>query len=101
MLWDSDLYVGKLVDQLKQKGMYENTLIIYSADNGGTGEGINWPLRGTKHTNWCVRTLYAHAVPTLPVSPYTPFPSPFPPPLPSFLCLFFDLAPSGRTIACV
>ena len=52
MLWDADLYVGKLVDAVKAKDMWPNTLVFYSADNGGTGHGINWPLRGTKHTNW-------------------------------------------------
>jgi arylsulfatase A-like enzyme len=24
----------------------------YSADNGGRGDGINWPLRGEKRTNY-------------------------------------------------
>ena len=24
----------------------------YSADNGGTDRGSNWPLRGSKHSNW-------------------------------------------------
>ena len=52
MLWDSDVYIGAIVDSLKGKQMYEKTLIVYSADNGGTGEGKNYPLRGEKHTNW-------------------------------------------------
>lgn len=52
MLWDADLYVGKIVDLLKQRGMYDNTLIVYFSDNGGIGRGINYPLRGEKHTNW-------------------------------------------------
>ena len=62
MLWDSDVYVGAIVNLLKKKAMYENTLLVYSADNGagggpphlapGTGTGLNWPLRGEKHTNW-------------------------------------------------
>ena len=25
--------------------------IFYSADNGGTDRGSNWPLRGSKHSN--------------------------------------------------
>eukprot|EP00750_Incisomonas_marina_P008709 INCI1561.3.p1 GENE.INCI1561.3~~INCI1561.3.p1 ORF type:complete len:569 (-),score=75.29 INCI1561.3:29-1735(-) len=43
-----------IVDKLKEKGMYENTLIIFSTDNGGNlgGSGINYPLRGGKYTFW-------------------------------------------------
>ena len=52
MLWDADLYVGRLVDAVKARGMWTNSLVLYSADNGGTGDGINWPLRGTKHTKY-------------------------------------------------
>jgi arylsulfatase A-like enzyme len=46
MLWDADLYIGRLVALVKQRDMWENSVWIYSADNGGTGDGINWPLRG-------------------------------------------------------
>ena len=52
MLWRADLYVGQLVAALKARGMYENTLIVYSGDNGGVGNGVNFPLRGEKHSNW-------------------------------------------------
>eukprot|EP00927_Polykrikos_kofoidii_P056640 TRINITY_DN50730_c0_g1_i1.p1 TRINITY_DN50730_c0_g1~~TRINITY_DN50730_c0_g1_i1.p1 ORF type:complete len:602 (-),score=68.04 TRINITY_DN50730_c0_g1_i1:224-1951(-) len=52
MLADSDRWTGAIVDALKTKGMYDNTLIVYSADNGGTSSGNNHPLRGEKHTNW-------------------------------------------------
>jgi hypothetical protein len=52
MLWRADLYIGQLVSALKAKGLYDNTLIVYSADNGGVESGINFPLRGEKHTNW-------------------------------------------------
>lgn len=52
MLWRADLYVGQLVTLLKNKGMYDNTLIVYSADNGGVNLGNNYPLRGEKHSNW-------------------------------------------------
>ena len=48
MLWRADVYVGQLVALLKQKGMWNDTLIVYSADNGGVGDGINYPLRGEK-----------------------------------------------------
>lgn len=52
MLWDSDVYIGALVGLLKSKSMYANSVIVYTADNGGTGAGLNYPLRGEKHTNW-------------------------------------------------
>jgi arylsulfatase A-like enzyme len=52
MLWRADLYVGALYDLLQSKGMWANALVVYSADNGGVGGGINWPLRGEKHSSW-------------------------------------------------
>ena len=52
MLWDSDVYIGAIANALKAKGMYDHTLIVYSADNGGPGLGLNYPMRGEKHTNW-------------------------------------------------
>eukprot|EP00040_Diaphanoeca_grandis_P018827 m.99054 g.99054 ORF g.99054 m.99054 type:complete len:628 (+) comp27128_c0_seq1:456-2339(+) len=52
MLWAADIEVGKLVNLLKSKQMYGNTLIVYSADNGGTDDGTNFPKRGNKHTNF-------------------------------------------------
>jgi arylsulfatase A-like enzyme len=35
----TDVQVGRIIDYLKQSGQYENTLIIYAADNGASGEG--------------------------------------------------------------
>ena len=52
MLWRADVFIGQLVMLLKSKGMYDNTLIMYSSDNGGVVDGINFPLRGEKHSNW-------------------------------------------------
>eukprot|EP00045_Choanoeca_perplexa_P006606 m.57043 g.57043 ORF g.57043 m.57043 type:complete len:630 (+) comp13701_c0_seq3:2-1891(+) len=52
MLWDSDVYMGRLRAALEQKGMWDNTLIVFASDNGGVGSGINYPLRGEKHSNW-------------------------------------------------
>ena len=51
-----DRDVGRLIDLLKQKGIDENTLIIFTSDNGPHGEGghdyeffdSNGPLRGMK-----------------------------------------------------
>lgn len=65
MLNSADQYVQQLVDLLKNKGMWDNTLVVYTADNGGTADGgtypgpgptayggTNFPKRGNKHTNW-------------------------------------------------
>ena len=48
-----DEQVGKLVDKLKQEGLYENTLIIFTSDNGPTfNGGSDSPWSG----NWLHRT---------------------------------------------
>ena len=52
MLSSTDAALGGVVTALKAKGMWANAVIAYSADNGGTDRGSNWPLRGSKHSNW-------------------------------------------------
>jgi arylsulfatase B/arylsulfatase I/J len=49
-----DESIGKIVDKLTQVGQLENTLIIFTSDNGGRHDvgGINYPLRGEKATIW-------------------------------------------------
>eukprot|EP01060_Flectonema_neradi_P015829 TRINITY_DN22473_c0_g1_i1.p1 TRINITY_DN22473_c0_g1~~TRINITY_DN22473_c0_g1_i1.p1 ORF type:complete len:537 (+),score=95.68 TRINITY_DN22473_c0_g1_i1:45-1613(+) len=48
--------IGTMLEILMQRGMYENTLIMWSSDNGGAvhlGGGANvWPLRGGYLNNW-------------------------------------------------
>lgn len=45
--------VGRVVDKLKAKGLFENTLIVMSSDNGGPlPSGNNYPLKGGKFSNW-------------------------------------------------
>eukprot|EP00756_Hemistasia_phaeocysticola_P052303 Hpha_TRINITY_DN27519_c0_g1::TRINITY_DN27519_c0_g1_i1::g.86225::m.86225 len=61
MLTDVDRWVGAITNALKERSMWDNTLIVYTADNGGTQDpwgstkvwgGNNYPLRGAKHSNW-------------------------------------------------
>ena len=47
----ADNITGHVVDLLKKKGMWENTIFVVSADNGGAAcEGSNHPLKGSKGT---------------------------------------------------
>lgn len=53
MVESLDENIGKIIDVLKQKGLYENTIVVFTSDNGGlsTAEGsptINQPLRAGK-----------------------------------------------------
>ena len=47
----ADNVTGHVVDLLKKKGMWDNTIFIISADNGGAPcSGSNYPLKGCKGT---------------------------------------------------
>eukprot|EP01043_Picozoa_sp_COSAG02_P029133 COSAG02_NODE_1799_length_10896_cov_8.648421_13_plen_451_part_00 len=46
LVWRADVYIGEIVATLKARAMWDTTVVVYSADNGGVGSGINWPLRG-------------------------------------------------------
>ena len=48
MLAAIDEAVGKIEDALRQAGRLENTLIVFSSDNGGPSPGDNTPLRDFK-----------------------------------------------------
>lgn len=49
-----DWAAAALVQELKQLGLYENTLILFTSDNGSRGDhgGSNAPLRGAKQSTW-------------------------------------------------
>jgi arylsulfatase A-like enzyme len=53
---EHDAMVGQLLDKLKELGLEENTIVMYSTDNGA--EEMSWPdggttpFRGEKNTNW-------------------------------------------------
>lgn len=46
--------IGRVVDVVKDKEMYDNMFIIFSSDNGGPigGGANNYPMRGGKFSNW-------------------------------------------------
>ncbi|XP_058126650.1 arylsulfatase B [Anopheles ziemanni] len=58
MMVELDRTVGSLVEALKSRDMLENSIIVFSTDNGGPADGFNsnaasnWPLRGVKNTLW-------------------------------------------------
>ena len=55
-LVEHDGHVGRLLDRLEELGLAENTIVMYSTDNGA--ESFTWPdggttmFRGEKNTSW-------------------------------------------------
>ena len=53
---EHDGQVGEMLAKLKELGLDENTIVMYSTDNGA--ESITWPdggttmFRGEKNTQW-------------------------------------------------
>ncbi len=47
-----DASIGKLLDALDEKGIADNTIVIFFSDNGGSGGADNGPLRGRKGQTW-------------------------------------------------
>ena len=51
------------MDALKKSGIYKNTIIVFSTDNGGVNpESSNFPLRGTKEQlyegkKYCIKKI--------------------------------------------
>ncbi len=48
MIHHMDEGIGKLVAALREQGLLENTLIVFTSDNGGERFSDNWPLVGGK-----------------------------------------------------
>ncbi len=47
-----DKYLGNILDTLKEQGVYDDTLIIFTSDNGPGREGVTGDLRGRKNTTF-------------------------------------------------
>ncbi|XP_037268762.2 arylsulfatase B [Rhipicephalus microplus] len=53
-----DQSIGEVLEALEAESMLDNTIIVFSSDNGGSptgfvpNYGFNWPLRGAKETVW-------------------------------------------------
>lgn len=46
--YDLDDGVGRLLAKIKELGLEENTLVVFTSDNGGTQQSSQEPLRGNK-----------------------------------------------------
>lgn len=55
-MMEHDMHVGKLLKQLDELGVAENTIVLYSTDNGPHyntwPDAAATPFRGEKNTNW-------------------------------------------------
>ena len=52
MLHVLDEATQNVTSALRRTGLWDNTLILWTSDNGGIGLGNNYPLRGHKHDPW-------------------------------------------------
>lgn len=47
-----DTAIGRVLETIEAAGETEGTIVIFLSDNGGSGNGGNAPLRGSKSTMW-------------------------------------------------
>ena len=56
MIRSIDRSVGRVLDKLEEEGVADNTIVVFSSDNGGAGyiglPNVNYPYRGWKATNY-------------------------------------------------
>lgn len=92
-----DMYVGQIVDRLKELGLYENTVIMFASDNGPHKEGghdpdffnSNGPWRGYK------RDVYEGGIR---VPMIVSWPGHIAKGETDFMCSFWDMMPTLRDL---
>jgi len=47
-----DWSIGRILETIEEQGLAENTMVIFTSDNGGVGGSSNHPFRGGKGTTW-------------------------------------------------
>ena len=47
-----DWSAGQILDTIRELGIAENTLVLFTSDNGGSRGCVNTPLRGAKGSTW-------------------------------------------------
>ena len=47
-----DWSVGQVLEELDRLELTDNTVVIFTSDNGGTPRAVNKPLRGFKNSTW-------------------------------------------------
>lgn len=52
MIEAMDAGIGRVLDRLDELGLSEDTLVVFTSDNGGATHNLNVPLRGEKTTLW-------------------------------------------------
>jgi len=50
MVQATDRYVAEILAELDQHGLRDNTIVVFTSDNGATRDGSNLPFRGGKHS---------------------------------------------------
>ena len=50
MLAVLDSATGNVTEAIRRAGIWENTLVLWTADNGAIGRGNSFPLRGKSKT---------------------------------------------------
>ncbi|MFI3258574.1 MAG: sulfatase [Rikenellaceae bacterium] len=68
--------VGRVLETLEKSGLTENTIVIFTSDNGATKQGSNLPYRGTKSTFYegghrVPAIVWSPAIKISPSIPYT------------------------------
>lgn len=96
-----DLAIGRLLDHLENKGRAQNTIVIFSSDNGSQVAGSNHLLRGAKALNYegGLRVpLIVRWSGVVPPGSETEFPGSFTDILPTLASLTGASLPAGRVL---